>query len=171
MMTGRGEFLGTGSQIAAPARLPGSGKVSQASSSPWWWGGTEKGLAAHVAYRLGGARVGSRRTEAQEPLWVFPASCPVSRTESPRPQASLQMERAHLESLDSNIPVPPPAPENREICTHPHQAWEPMVWGVPLHAPPPMKKFHAGCFLPAFEEKTLCLKLPLLHKTGDLCFL
>lgn len=84
MMTGRGVFLGTGSQIPAPARLPGSGKASRASSSPWWWGaGTEKGPAAHVAYGLGGARVGSRRTEAQEPLWVFPASCPVLR--GPRP--------------------------------------------------------------------------------------
>lgn len=26
----------------------------------------------------------------------------------------------------------------------------------------PTMKFHGGCFLPAFEEKTLCLELPFL---------
>lgn len=38
--------------------------------------------------------------------------------------------------------APPPAHENREICTHPHRAWEPVGWGVPVHllSPPPPSK-------------------------------
>lgn len=55
---------------------------------------------------------------------------------------------------------------------------KPMEWGAYAFNPsaaevgtgrPPrglpaslINKFHGGCFLPAFEEKTLCLALPLL---------
>ena len=78
---------------------------------------------------------------------------------------------AHLGSLGSHRAAPLPAREKREMCPHPPLAWGPMGWEFLSIHPPPIKKFHGGCFLPAFEEKTLCLKLPFLCEAGNLCFL
>lgn len=77
------------------------------------------------------------------PPWGLPCVLPCVRTETPGP--SLSPHGGPFGSLDSTVPAPPPARENRETCSH------------PPCAPTPIKEFHGGCFLPAFEEKTLCL--------------
>lgn len=83
---------------------------------------------------------------------VFPTCGPRSGTEPARQEPPTRWRAGR--------PVPPPPPP-RPVSP----------WAGEFLSMPPIKKFHGGCFLPAFEEKTLCLKLPLLRETGDLCFL
>lgn len=88
---------------------------------------------------LGGAHVGSRSTEAQGPSGssLCSAQCQKQSLQGTRPlsfqRAGRLWVRGHLGSLDSKIPAPPSAREDRELCPHPHRAWEPVGWEVPPH--------------------------------------
>lgn len=160
---------------ASPAQTPGSGRVSQVRASPCGSLGRDWLGMKHPANRSGRLSYGRGPWGPQEnrgsgsPLGL-PCVQPSVKNRTSRPQPSLQMG-GHSGSLDSKVSAPPPLMRTGKALPTPTGPGAHGLGCSSPSAPTPIKKFHGGCFLPAFEEKTLCLKLPLLCETGDLCFL